>query len=352
MITTYTASPKTIDKADLENVGTGYGVLRHGYGMYFGTPKVVEKYFNDYEEYRQAERQVHFGAFVASEGTPEFDVMNELHQGKTLDEVDLENINESLAESLSDEFSDYSEHEIIIRHGVVHSVELNDLSPEDINDWDETISDEARLEKIQVAVLSEFYRERGMPPLDFQAMNLDDDYGPDDIAALLDDMFDEAYSAALDNDEWMSTPEHLLREAWDYVVRGDEGTEPNAYDEFIEGLPEVYDNALRAMVMPGLNLTVDSTTYGDLVQHVQSFFEINKKANPGLESARLLTEMNIPALTGKAHGVDAKELVVYSEKVLANATFTPISIETLKEAFEQTPDLELDNDRGYAPSYY
>ncbi|APD92459.1 hypothetical protein BM525_21610 (plasmid) [Alteromonas mediterranea] len=364
MVKTYTASAKTIEQADLTKVGSGTGVLRHGFGMYFGTPDVIKSYFDDYSSFKDADTYIHAGEMLFKDDTPEFQVLAKVAQGvilSTLDEGEKATLS-SLANYDVEELDPNAEvsfeghvnlSDLHIRNGVAHKVTIPNIDIEDIPKWDHTISDPELLESIQLAMLERYYEDHGMPPLDYAAMNLEPDYyTPEKIGELLDDMFDEAYSAALDNDEWSYVDESLLKEVWDFVVRGDEGTEPSVYDEYLEGVPEAFESALNALVMPGLNLTLESTTMGDIVQHIQSFFEVNDIENPGLETARMLEKVGLPALLGKAHHITGEELIVYSEDLLKQATFEPISERTLEMNSMENNDMDLDNDRGYAPRRY
>lgn len=364
MITTYTASAKTIDQADLAKVGSGTGVLRHGFGMYFGTPEVIKSYFDDYKSLTDADTYIHAGELLFKDDTAEFQVLAKVAQGVMLSALDegekntlslLANYDVEQLDPNSEVSFEGHTHlaDLHIRNGVAHKVTIPNIDIEDIPRWDHTVSDPELLESIQLAMLERYYEDHGMPPLDYSAMNLDHDYyTPEKIGELLDDMFDEAYSTALENDEWSYVEESRLKEVWDFIARGDEGTEPSVYDEYLEGIPEVFESALNALVMPGLNLTLESTTMGDIVQHIQSFFEVNEVGNPGLETARMLEKVGVPALLGNSHHVIGDELIVYSESLLKQATFEPVSEKTLELDSMENNDLELDNDRGYTLRRY
>lgn len=364
MITTYTASAKTIAQADLTRVGTGTGALRHGFGMYFGNPDVIKSYFDDYKSLKDADTYIHAGELLFKDDSPEFQVLAKVLHGvklSSLDEGEKE-ILSSIAQFDVEQLEPNSElsferfinlADLHIRNGVAHRVTIPNIDIEDIPKWGDTISDPDMLESVQLAMLERYYKVHGMPPLDYSAMNLEHDYyTPEKIGELMDDMFDEAYSAALDNDEWSYVEESRLKEVWDFVARGDEGTEPLVYEEYLEGVPEVFESALNALIMPGLNLTLDSTTMGDIVQQIQSFFEVNEIENPGLETARMLEKIGVPALLGKSHHVIGEELIVYSESLLKEATFEPVSEKTLEIESLDNNDLELDNDRGYTLRRY
>ncbi|MEG3765110.1 hypothetical protein [Alteromonas sp. 14N.309.X.WAT.G.H12] len=329
MIRTFTASPVKITTANFDMVGGGTGVQRHGLGMYFGSPDVVENYFENYRHYKEADEYAYFGNHMFEAGSVEFGILSALKQEQPINNLDLSSINNALNEDLQ---SNSDALEIEIRHGVVHNVELPNIRIEETPDWDDYIHDEEKLMSLQMSFLTCFYREKGVLSLDYDAMNLESNYSPEEIADLLDDMFYEAYSESLENGLSFYSSEDQVRRVWDYIILGNEGEAPELYDDFIEKMPELYENALNDIVLHGLNLTPDSITYGDLVQQVQSAFSIMGKENPGLETARFLSKNKIPALTGDAHHVLGKELVVYDEEVLSQAKFEPMTINEFQTA--------------------
>ena len=330
MINCYTASPIEIKgEVDFSRVGTGTGIARHGFGMYFGGPALVNHYFNSYRNYNEAEKQAHLGEQVFREGSDEYAILEKLKSGEIpFEPSDFEH-HISLHELGDSEFDLDS---VILRSGAVHSASIPNIDLKDVSGWDDHVS-QHQLDEIQMALLKNYYSEFGLPELNYEELDLSDDYKPEEIENLLADLYYAAYEDGVENDQWGGISEELLSDAWDFIITGDEGCHEFEQD-FLDGVSEKFKTTAMALISVGLQLTEGETTYGDIVHSVNNHFEVRGSSSPGLDAARFLSKVEIPALLADGISRLGKELVVYDEELLNSAKFTVISESELARSIE------------------
>jgi hypothetical protein len=324
VITTYTASPVFIHDIDMNKIGTGQDIARHGHGMYFGSPATAKHYLNDYRHYHGADHHITHQGMTLPKGSEGHQVASML--------IALDMDKEQAAALLSgnagalemlDILHDGDTPSFEHQRGVLYEVRLPDVNTDEVRHWDHAITNDTL-----TAIAERFYEQHVTLPPTLTILGEDIELDGLSFAETSETLFEAALNHAIEEGELYSFNEDELREMWDARMRGDHHFS-NLHEGEFEQLDVAFMDALSALTSEQLDLTYNST-WGDVYQHMTHVFEAQGADNsPAASSAFFANTLHIPMLQGEAIFGEhkAQEYVVFCESLLREATFTPLARE-------------------------
>jgi hypothetical protein len=185
MITTYTSSPKPIEKADFKKIGTGTGISRYAHGMYFGEAPTAHYYLEQYQGYFEAAHSFKSNKIDIQEGSPAYDVAqiiirNKFNRNDALASIDGQ---EKLVNAINVIWPiENDKPDLNFEFGALHKVKLFGVNEQDVPSWDDHLNIDMIRNYAEIVIDKIFTTKEILG-----AIHLDDDLkGLELVSALLD----------------------------------------------------------------------------------------------------------------------------------------------------------------------
>jgi len=330
----YTASSKEITSGGLEHVGTGTGVGRYGYGVYFGAFDTAAKYYDNYRNHNDSMQAIFDGGndmdMPIEPGTPAHQIAV-MSKTMTFDEIQ-ERV--SSIPELSDALNVmYKDEEPLFRleYGVMNLASIPGIGWDGetvtgpIEDWDTPFNLE--LDDVAEKFLDFRYKKTGLEGFSSQlaAVGVDAD-APEGAPAVLQALFDNVAERLWENDLFDEFDESDVEEVWSAHLRGDFYSDFEAeefFDEHVKNTDEyaIMRDIVKQSGMPSLELDSE-LTMGDV-------YEQMSKMVGGPEAARFFSKklkiegFFAPAMEG---GEGRLELVLFGDELLRDTKFERVKV--------------------------
>jgi len=333
MIKRWTASPKKFDQFDIEKIGTGTGISRHGDGIYLGDKKLALEYLKEYDGFLGADLSIMYkGREVsgAAKEALEYLARNRMDMDKAI--AHFSGHDEHLKILQRPELLDQVE----FHYGMLAEVTIPNVDIQDFKHWDDEVPED-ELDGMAMIFLSEVGSGDRIEECRSELEELGIDIeGIESLDEVIDELFDLAYEEALESgDLSFSIDEEDMRECWNRILRRDEYSTNDFEDEFSESFPKQHLSVLRALCKDGLTLEKESSlTYGNLYeltsQHLDDLKE-KGRAISGITTPLLMTKFGVSGLRAPAIKADAdtEELVIYSQELITSAKIKPEAVSNL-----------------------
>lgn len=279
MIEAYMASPKRFDKVDFDKVGSGTGVLRYAFGLYMGERETANKYFEDYENYGEADKRYFLNNKEIMPGSVAHDVAEFLASNRwKIDEAEEEfEGSDKAMKALKLLTDDFTKIDFDTKYAVLYKmISYKDMSI--LTDWDGDISSD-ELNELNFAFYNQHMKVEDVDPDIMQRLeDMEVVTDAEDMFTLIDNIFDRALEKAQEEDLICSSvDEDELRNIFYQKFRNDNSTMNTFDSEFDEAID--YDFIKIMEEITGNLLTLeDDLTYGD------AYFQLCHALNPGVEN--------------------------------------------------------------------
>lgn len=335
MLELYTASSKEIKSGSLEHVGSGTGVGRYGYGVYFGAFDTAMAYYAKYSRHDDSMQAFFDGEeemdMPIEPGTPAHQIA-EMSKTLTFDEIQerVSSVPE-LSDALNVMFKD-EEPLFRLEYGAMNLASIPELGwngkevTGPVEDWENPCN--LDLDEVAGKFLNFRYGKSGMQDfaskLESVGVNVDVDIVKD-ASAVLQALFDNITDRLWDEDLFDDFDENDVEEVWRAHLRGDFYSDFEAEDFFDEHVKNTDEYALMRDIVKQANMPSlepsEELTNGDLYEHFSNtaggpdaakFFS----RNLGIEG------FYAPAMEG---GEGRLELVLFGDDLLKRTKFKRVS---------------------------
>lgn len=355
MIKTYTASPVEIKEINMENSGKGTGVNRYASGMYFGSPKTVDYYLDGYKKYNGSDVSYYSGEMEISEGSPGYRAVKELYKNNMSYEETKEVLKDDEQGLIAlDVLMDKGD--LFIEKGVLYSVELRNINPDDLKVWDSIADDHFILNAGEI-FYSNLLSEKDFKDTDWEALGFYVD--PEDYEDLVELSFKAALEWLESEGECCNENEDDLKEVWSHYIIGDDCFSNNTSDFFYSSLansPQM--DAIKRITKDLLSLE-SGTSYGDV--YIEISHSLDPLSDPQNDSIRkslaskfFVEKLKISGFVGESMQgeLGSIEYIIIDEDILNSAKFEKMRHADIYESPQQSlPSYKLErDDLNFSPS--
>ncbi|MBE8232954.1 MAG: hypothetical protein HAW67_04405 [Endozoicomonadaceae bacterium] len=315
----YFASPKQITSLNLDSVGSGTGILRHGFGVYVANQDTAQHYFDEYKHYNGADLRFFNNKIEIQQGTPAYEMALKLADHNFDVDTVAEGLDNRLDQLILQSLVNV-DNEPKIESVRAYLYEINERSLPTLNDWEDIVSTDF-IDKATMLFYQNSIDFKAIDTSEFENLGVDT-WGVEnnDFRQLCEDIFEAAY------DQFESDYDHLLGE-WFCQIRGYDSYSQH-YDDLFEAVDVKYFRLINSITGSVVSLPND-ISFGDLYQHFSYCFNPDEdqiaKNNKGMKLASKFFEskLSIEGLTAPAFHSEknAKETVLFSQKLLTNLIF-------------------------------
>lgn len=351
MIKSYMASPKRFKQVDFDMIGSGTGVHRYALGIYMGEKPTAMKYYNDYQNFSDADQKYYLDGKEIPEGSPGHEVADYLIQNRQDVAGAQEHFksNPAMTKALKLLTDDFTKIDFETEYAALYEAKLPHYDTSELLQWDK-LAGEERIIEIGYALLnSKIDIEDINEDLQSKIEELDINENYDTVEGLMDSLYNAAYESADEQDIFPGyTDKDELKEVWDQYATGETNSSHNLEHDFYNYIEQKYIHVLDKLKSMTVSVQFNNEmTNGDVYCHLSSVLnpecENIEKNNLGKKRASefLAKEFSVVGYVADTmFGRDnAQEIIITDEMVANSIKLTEIDLRN-----DHDDDYDYDNE--------